>query len=279
MRDNLTCAICLESNHIGDQLVQDCCKNTFHASCLKTWFKTNNTCPLCRAYCSFIQIIHINFIKNNQYNIIGTLCKNDDKNLANQVPQAWIDESCHISLMPLYTITNKFGNKTFISYYLRQILLWEEFESSKLVLKFDKNKKMFLCTTQSFNYCDMTYGNMFLMVEWIHEVMTVTKNKFNFCYLLSMNSILLDLIMATIKNFKLKRHMFQTVIVIAIYNIVKIYLKHIPDFRTDNHKGINFKKLKQFLIWVTSGGCNWDNKIEYFQKKIIEYHVEMFINV
>ena len=94
-----------------------------------------------------------------------------------------------------------------------------------------------------------------------------------------MNTILLDLIMASIINFKLKTHMFQTVIVISIYNIIKIYLKHIPDFRTDNHKGINFEKLKKFLIWVTSGNCIWNNKIEFFQKKLIEYNVEMFIEV
>ena len=67
MEDNSICTICLEPNDIGDQLEQDCCKNKFHVSCIKIWFKTNNTCPLCRAYCRVIEIIYINFITFNEF--------------------------------------------------------------------------------------------------------------------------------------------------------------------------------------------------------------------
>ena len=71
--------------------------------------------------------MYIKFLQNNQYNITGKLFNNNEHNLSNQVPQAWIESFSHDALIPLYTIKNKFGKNTFISYYLRQIMLWESF--------------------------------------------------------------------------------------------------------------------------------------------------------
>ncbi len=45
---DITCSICLdEINIITDMEITECF-HIFHNDCLKTWCKTNNSCPLCR---------------------------------------------------------------------------------------------------------------------------------------------------------------------------------------------------------------------------------------
>ena len=48
-----TCSVCMESltNQPVDTegLIQLPCKHTFHASCIKKWLNTNNSCPICRS--------------------------------------------------------------------------------------------------------------------------------------------------------------------------------------------------------------------------------------
>lgn len=279
MSCNSTCAICLEPNEDGDLVKQKCCKNKLHYSCLRKWFKHNPTCPLCRGYCRIIKIMYINFLQNNQYNITGKLFNNNEHNLSNQVPQAWIESFSHDALIPLYTIKNKFGKNTFISYYLRQIMLWESFDSSKLILKVDSQEKMYLTSSQKFKLCNMNNHAMYLTVEWIHELMNLLKWKFNFVYYMSINSLILDLMMATIIKFRLNKNMYQSIIIMSIYNTIEAYYHCLPDFKLFSKKGINFKKLKKFLIWSANGGGFWNNKIILFQQNLIEKHVEMFIDI
>jgi hypothetical protein len=281
MTCNSICAICLEPNEDGDQVEQICCKKKLHSSCLKQWFKhsPSRTCPLCRQYCNILKIYHINFLENNQYNIIGKLFNNDDNNLSNQVPQAWIDSFNVVSIIPLYTIENKFGEKTFISYYLRQIFLWEEFDSSKLKFIFDCHGKMYLDSTQDFKLCNMDHPAMIIMVEWIHQLMYVLRKEFNFEYLQSLNSLILDLIMATIIKYKINKDMFQSIIIMSVYNTIWTYYNYFRDFKICSEKVINFNELKLFLIEICCGGGFWNNKIILFQQKLIEKHVEMFTDI
>ena len=120
---------------------------------------------------------------------------------------------------------------------------------------------------------------MFITVEWIHELMNLLKWKFNFVYYMSINSLILDLMMATIIKFKLNKNMYQSVIIMSIYNTIEAYYRCLPDFKLFSKKGINLKKLKKFLIWSACGSGFWNNKIILFQQNLIEKHVEMFIDI
>jgi len=42
------CSICLENYMKDDMVIILSCDHSFHESCLKEWFKNNNSCPHCR---------------------------------------------------------------------------------------------------------------------------------------------------------------------------------------------------------------------------------------
>jgi len=43
------CCICLKSISKGQRIADfSCCRQVFHAHCIKEWFEYNNTCPVCR---------------------------------------------------------------------------------------------------------------------------------------------------------------------------------------------------------------------------------------
>lgn len=42
------CSICIEQFEPGSSIVQLECSHTFHAACIRRWFSSNTTCPVCR---------------------------------------------------------------------------------------------------------------------------------------------------------------------------------------------------------------------------------------
>ena len=42
------CVICHEQFKPNNSIIKLDCKHTFHKKCLKSWFKSNITCPICR---------------------------------------------------------------------------------------------------------------------------------------------------------------------------------------------------------------------------------------
>ena len=42
------CTICLEDYVNGDNSIALPCIHIFHANCIKTWLKENNSCPICK---------------------------------------------------------------------------------------------------------------------------------------------------------------------------------------------------------------------------------------
>ncbi|KAG9448221.1 hypothetical protein H6P81_014349 [Aristolochia fimbriata] len=49
-RDDTQCSVCLGDFELKEQLHQlPSCKHLFHVDCIRHWFVTNATCPLCRA--------------------------------------------------------------------------------------------------------------------------------------------------------------------------------------------------------------------------------------
>lgn len=49
LRAHGECCICLKSMAKGQQIANfSCCRQVFHAHCIKKWFEHNSTCPICR---------------------------------------------------------------------------------------------------------------------------------------------------------------------------------------------------------------------------------------
>ena len=46
--DKKKCIICLEEYVNGDNSIALPCIHIFHANCIKTWLKDNNSCPICK---------------------------------------------------------------------------------------------------------------------------------------------------------------------------------------------------------------------------------------
>ncbi len=42
------CVVCLSNFELNDKLMILPCTHLFHTNCIKNWFKTNNTCPICK---------------------------------------------------------------------------------------------------------------------------------------------------------------------------------------------------------------------------------------
>ena len=47
--DKKRCNICLEDFVNGENVLVLPCLHIYHTSCIKEWFKNNNTCPLCKS--------------------------------------------------------------------------------------------------------------------------------------------------------------------------------------------------------------------------------------
>jgi len=42
------CQVCFEKFGAEEKLNQLPCKHLFHGECIRPWFETHNTCPVCR---------------------------------------------------------------------------------------------------------------------------------------------------------------------------------------------------------------------------------------
>jgi hypothetical protein len=227
-----------------------------------------------------VEIVHKHEFKNINYDIVGNLFKNQHFILKNQTPQAWIESSKHLQvLFPVYIYQNLNGEKILISYYLRQLILWEKFDINKLKNKFDVNGVMYICTDQVFESCEMNYNNMLILIEWLYEVMIELRDIYLINYLSSMNSLILDITMASIINFNIPYSKYQSTLIMTIYNVIKSYNENIVNFRPSYSKPINFSNLKDFLIDICCGAGFWCDEICTFQENIIKNKIEMFSDI
>lgn len=225
-------------------------------------------------------IVYESRLNNNNYNIIGKIFKNQHFVLKNQTPKAWIDSSKHpYVLFPIYIYQNLKKERIYISYYLRQIILWEKFDITKLRNKFDSKGKMYICTDQVFESCNMNSDDLLILVEWLYEVMDELKNKFKISYLSSMNTLILDITMLSIINFKISKRKYQSTLIMSIYNVVKSYVDNIVNFRSKDLEPIDFSELQDFLIKICCGAGFWCDETCKFQEKTIKDKIEMFSDI
>lgn len=276
------CSICLEEISDTDNIITKCCKQIFHTHCYNKWLKINSNCPLCRSveFINTIFIKYIELLKNNQYEVKSffnnnTFLENNISYLYNQVPQAWLDFSKNNVLTPIYILNKKNRDKTFITFYLRQLILWENIDISKIEYNYDNESKLYLCSTQKFNSCTMSKHIMSILTNWLYELLCVLKNIYNFTYLKSLNSLILDLTIGIIVKNKYKDYnKYQKILIISVYNVIKSYYDN--NLLRDNYNNlneINFDKLKNKLIWFTDNSCSWDNNIDNTISQMISNNI------
>ena len=195
-----TCSICLED--IFTENFTTKCGHNFHTKCIDVWILQELSCPLCRNKDIYkVSITNIYIYINKHYYIN---CSDNSKfYLHNQPPQAWLNTSQFDSLLPLYILKNNKGKKPkFISYYLRQLLLWEDIDKSKIVYNYDDSSKLYICSTQDFNSSFITRKIVNTLVVWLYELLLDIKKICKPDYLLTLNTLILDLTISTIVNNK-----------------------------------------------------------------------------
>lgn len=265
-----TCSICLED--IFTENFTTKCGHSFHKECIGVWISQQISCPLCRN--KDIYVVSISFINisiNKHYYIDCSKNSNNGKfYLHNQPPQAWLDSTQFGSLLPLYILKNNKGKKPkFISYYLRQLLLWEDIDKSKIVYNYDDSSKLYICSTQDLlktkyiirkgKMCSsslITRKILNTLVVWLYELLLDIKKICNLDYLLSLNTLILDLTISTIVNnkFNYDTSKYQLILITSVYNCIKFYTKNniIKDLNLTD------EEFKEKLIWYTDNTYVWD---------------------
>ena len=254
MVDN-KCSICLE-DYTKETVYKTRCDHKFHIDCVYEWLSKTHSCPLCRNYTFFNEIMDISFYPNNDYTLIknynfknmsnknflyeDNIYNNIYKQLKDQSPCAWINILKEHNIAPLYILYNNNCKKyIFIDYHLRQLLLWEDtIRLSHIKKEIDlKTKKYYLTSTQILFYNKNNYEQnkntvtkktCDIIVDWVYAVMILIKSNSeydNFIYHKSMNTLILDLTLYTIQNKNLPLKLFQTALICSIYLVLKLYYK------------------------------------------------------
>ena len=165
------------------------------------------------------------------------------------------------SLGPVYVLEIE-GVKTYIDYYVRQLLMFHggEFDTTQIIER--KGLDTVYCTsTQVLSARDIsiTYESYEIMVDWIYDVMHLLKRGYDFIFTITMNTLILDLITMTILELGIvKKSNYQTAIIAAIYTTINFYEKKEVD--------------RCNLIDLTANSSSMDllNNYIYFQEMKME---------
>ena len=257
MNKNKECSICLET--LNDKKVYIThCNHSFHVDCAYEWLTKNHSCPLCRTYTFFKEILNIGFDYNINYSIRKNInfkkitynpfkfenntYNNVYKQLKEQLPSAWINVLNMYNIAPLYTLFNDDKSKyMFVDYHLRQLLIWEDnINLSQIEKHIDlKSNKYYLTSNQSL-FDNKKERNRVskktneIMVDWIYDVMKLIRENyndnqhntnFNFIYHKSINTLILDLVISSIYHLNLSVSTYQTSIMCSIYTALQLYYK------------------------------------------------------
>lgn len=265
----MTCPICLEDIEKEEQVLN--CGHKFHYKCFDTWIKNSLSCPYCRKNLKIITNLIETPIDSLNYQFKKkTKCKtvvldsepiyDSYQQLINQSPVGFLQYNETIE--PVYKINNKY-----ISYYFRQIILWNNIDYQKIYnYNTDCNHKIYH-TTQ--DICKgLNNYNFNLMYDWIYNMMLEVSEKYCFTYTVDMNSILLDLCVNNIKRKYILTDKFQTIIIVSIYIILnehKIY----------NHSTSNLTIDK--LIEYTDNSSSKEDFMKFldFQSNFIKKNIKI----
>ena len=273
------------------------CGHQFHVNCIDKWINEKYNCPLCRNEFNYILYdfeesiqkdysnikkiqkiynskcykykFNINKIKNLYLNIDDKIVKisNAFQQLINQKPINYKINKSNI-YYPVYFVftdnidyNNKSNQKIYISFYLRQLILWNKIDKTKIFHYTDSIGNKIFCSSQNISD-SLTKSNFNICYEWIYEIMCEFKRLYKFNYYSELNTLILDIFVKTVKNYNnISKYTLQTVVIATLYNIIQLYYPN------------KFKHItKELLIEYTDNSSNIDdfNKFQFHQEtKII----------
>ncbi len=269
----MTCPICLDALETSD-IINISCGHSFHKNCIEEWLDYNITCPYCRHNLTIITNINkfiikpINYefkkkSKNKNLKIGGETIYDSYYQLINQSPNGFLQG--YESILPIYLVQTT--KKYYISYYLRQIILWNKIEHEQIYCFNDDFGRTIYHSKQHI-YSGLNDTNLDLIYNWIYELMNSLSNIYMFTFTIDMNSILIDLCVNTIKNLRLPIHKFQTTAIVSVYQILK-------EQKIYNHPTSNLTI--NILIDYTDNSSKLEdfNKYMIFQNKFINKNIKI----
>lgn len=210
---------------LPDSKLKLSCGHIFHNGCIMTWLEEHNTCPLCRN-----KILIINKFKNEiqrpiRYRFSGNKCKyfkinneiinNVYGQLINQSPIGYVENE------PIYCIIGE-KDEYYINYYLRQIIMTSNIDYGTISYYEDYLGRKIYYSDQDIEKDRLNKYRFDIMYNWVYDVMNCFVILYGIEYLPEYNSLIMDLSIVIIKNFRLQKTKFQTAIIVAIYNMITI---------------------------------------------------------
>jgi len=258
-RERGRCGICIERFSYPKKLP---CGHTFHLKCILKWVEINSTCPECRGKVIHLRHSQTGLCKEMHYywghsetkvrSYIGDFCFHNVKNLLrNTLPCYWENAPDNDEIyVPVYKLKTR-RKWILISQYLRQIILLKKIHMDKIFYEIDVNGLKRYCTTQRFSK-QLNKEHFNIIVSWITEVFHFWCDYLKIRYYKSINNICVDLAMRTIRDKKLSAEKYQTAIISAMYNVMKIYFPFTLEQNIIT---------KDYLLELT----NWSSKLKTFE--------------
>ena len=140
-------------------------------------------------------------------------------------------------------------------------------DKSKIFIKVDDLGHKYLSSSQKFENKYITENNTTILVCWLKEVMHEISRQYNFSYTLSMNTLIMDITISSLLNFKATAKSLQLILTISIYNIIEAYNKHLYKITIEN--------LKELLLnFNDTPDIEWNEDIDLYQKKLISKYID-----
>lgn len=224
----MTCPICFDDIEKEEQVLLKC-GHKFHSECFQEWIKNSLTCPYCRSQLKIITNLFENTKNSVNYeykkktkckNVIldGEIIYDSYQQLINRCPIGFLEYNN--SIEPIYKLNDKY-----ISYYLRQIILWNKIDHESIyTYTTDCGHKIYHSSQEICK--NLNISTLLIMYNWIYELMVDLSQTYLFSYTVDINTILLDLCINNIKKQQLSVSKFQTCIIVSVYIILneqKIY--------------------------------------------------------
>ena len=260
------CSICL-TTLTNSNLKKLKCGHIFHYDCIYKWYNEdiNGRCPYCRDFIDTPYIFSFQNINDNNQSyktkksnainkkINGVKIYNIDIFYNKANPICWSKEIYNKSelYLPLYYL--KLNNEIYITLYARLYILYSNDIDITLIKKISFNNITYYDIDNNiFKIFSKRYIK--ILFDWMYDVMIVFKNDYNIKYLSSINSLIMDLLLITIKEFKEQNNYetFQAILTCSIYNSIiflekiNITLDNVNYYTNYSYKSTDLEKYNKF---------------------------------
>lgn len=263
------CSICLTTlTKKNSNLKKLKCGHIFHYDCINKWYNEdiNGRCPYCRETIDIPYIFYFQNI-NHKYQLYDTYIQNfihktinglkiyniENTFYNNANPSCWSKEIYNKNelFLPLYSFELK--NDIYISLYARLYILYSYDVDITLIEKKSFNNITYYDIDKNI-FDNFPKKSMKILFDWMYDVMTIFKSKYNIIYLSGINTLIMDLLLLTIKEFDeyTNYDIFQGILTCSIYNSIiflekkNITLDNVNYYTNYSYKSVDLEKYNQF---------------------------------